>query len=137
MVCSCIFGYPRAHEDDAERAIRAGLKLNRAVTALGTSAPLQTQVGVATGLVVVGNRIGTGAGREQTIVGETPNLAACLQGVAQPNMVVIAESTRRLLGNLFELEHPDHLATVYSWFTEGFDTLDLTQAKMLLGQLKA
>ena len=65
---------------------------------------LQTRVGIATGLVVVGDLIGSGASQEQAIVGETPNLAARLQGVAEPNSVVIAESTRKLLGNLFDLE---------------------------------
>jgi class 3 adenylate cyclase len=98
------FGYPHAHEDDAERAVRAGLELVAAVGALKTHAPLQTRVGIATGLVVVGDLIGSGASQEQAIVGETPNLAARLQGVAEPNSVVIAESTRRLVGNLFELE---------------------------------
>ena len=98
------FGYPQAHEDDAERAVRAGLELVAAVGGLKTHAPLQTRVGIATGLVVVGDLIGSGASQEQAIVGETPNLAARLQGVAEPNMVVIAESTRKLLGNLFELE---------------------------------
>jgi class 3 adenylate cyclase len=98
------FGYPQAHEDDAERAVRAGLELMRAVGDLKTHAPLQTRVGIATGLVVVGDLIGSGASREQAIVGETPNLAARLQGVAEPNAVVIAESTRRLVGSLFELE---------------------------------
>ncbi|HXW31262.1 MAG TPA: adenylate/guanylate cyclase domain-containing protein, partial [Xanthobacteraceae bacterium] len=98
------FGYPQAHEDDAERAVRAGLELIRAVTALGAPVSLQTRVGIATGLVVVGDLIGAGAAQEQAIVGETPNLAARLQGIAQPNSVVIAEVTRRLLGNLFELE---------------------------------
>src|SRR5580692_655626 len=98
------FGYPQAHEDDAERAVRAGLELIAAVTALKTRAPLQTRVGIATGLVVVGDLIGTGSAQEQAVVGETPNLAARLQGVAEPNTVVIAESTRNLLGNLFELE---------------------------------
>ena len=97
------FGYPRAHEDDAERALRAGLELVTAVGGLKTHAPLQTRVGIATGLVVVGDLIGSGASQEQAIVGETPNLAARLQGVAEPNAVVIAESTRKLLGNLFEL----------------------------------
>ncbi len=97
-------GYPQAHEDDAERAVRAGLELVAAVGALKTHAPLQTRVGIATGLVVVGDLIGSGASQEQAIVGETPNLAARLQGVAEPNSVVIAESTRRLVGNLFELE---------------------------------
>ena len=98
------FGYPQAHEDDAERAVRAGLELVAAVGDLKTHAPLQTRVGIATGLVVVGDLIGSGASQEQAIVGETPNLAARLQGIAEPNSVVIAESTRKLLGNLFELE---------------------------------
>ena len=98
------FGYPQAHEDDAERAVRAGLELVAAVSSLKTHAALQTRVGIATGLVVVGDLIGSGASQEQTIVGETPNLAARLQGVAEPNRVVIAESTRKLLGNLFELQ---------------------------------
>src|SRR6202046_728857 len=98
------FGYPQAHEDDAERAVRAALELVIAVTALKTHASLQTRVGIATGLVVVGDLIGSGASQEQAIVGETPNLAARLQGVAEPNAVVIPESTRKLLGNLFELE---------------------------------
>ena len=98
------FGYPQAHEDDAERAVRAGLELVAAVGALKTHAPLQTRVGIATGLVVVGDLIGSGASQEQGIVGETPNLAARLQGIAEPNSVVIAESTRKLVGNLFELE---------------------------------
>jgi class 3 adenylate cyclase/predicted ATPase len=98
------FGYPEAHEDDAERAVRAGLELIAAVAGLKTRASLQTRVGIATGLVVVGDLIGSGSAQEQAIVGETPNLAARLQGIADPNMVVIAEGTRRLLGNLFELE---------------------------------
>ena len=78
------FGYPQAHEDDAERAVRAGLGLIAAVSDLKTHAPLQTRVGIATGLVVVGDLIGAGASQEQAIVGETPNLAARLQGVAEP-----------------------------------------------------
>jgi class 3 adenylate cyclase len=98
------FGYPQAHEDDAERAVRAGLELIQAVSGLNSHAPLQTRVGIATGLVVVGDLIGAGEAQERGIVGETPNLAARLQGVAEPNNVVIAESTRRLVGNLFELE---------------------------------
>src|SRR6201988_2737066 len=96
------FGYPRAHEDDAERAVRAGLQLVAAVTALKLPVPLQTRIGIATGLVVVGDLVGSGVAQEHGIVGETPNLAARLQGIAEPNMVVIAEGTRRLLGNLFE-----------------------------------
>jgi class 3 adenylate cyclase/predicted ATPase len=97
------FGYPQAHEDDAERAARAGLELVKAVSNLKARAVLQTRVGIATGLVVVGDLVGSGASQEQAIVGETPNLAARLQGIAEPNMVVIAETTRKLLGSLFEL----------------------------------
>jgi class 3 adenylate cyclase len=77
----------------------------RRVFGLKTHAPLQTRVGIATGLVVVGDLIGSGGAQEQAIVGETPNLAARLQGVAEPNEVVIAENTRKLLGHLFELEN--------------------------------
>src|SRR5271167_2632143 len=98
------FGYPQAHEDDAERAVRAGLDLIAAVSALKAPTPLQTRVGIATGMVVVGDLIGSGEAQERGIVGETPNLAARLQGIAEPNTVVIAEGTRKLLGNLFELE---------------------------------
>src|SRR5262252_6236613 len=98
------FGYPQAHEDDAERAIRAGLELAKAVTELKSRAFLQARVGIATGLVVVGDLIGAGETQERGIVGETPNLAARLQGVAEPNIVVIYDSTRILVGNLFELE---------------------------------
>jgi predicted ATPase/class 3 adenylate cyclase len=98
------FGYPQAHEHDAERAVRAGLELIAAVAELKMRAPLQTRVGIATGLVVVGDLIGSGDEQERGIVGETPNLAARLQGIAEPNMVVIAEGTRKLLGNLFEFE---------------------------------
>jgi class 3 adenylate cyclase/predicted ATPase len=98
------FGYPEAHEDDAQRAVRAGLELVAAVIGLRTGASLQTRVGIATGLVVVGDLIGSGDAQERGIVGETPNLAARLQGLAEPNMVVIAEGTRRLLGSLFELQ---------------------------------
>src|SRR5262247_2404438 len=97
------FGYPEAHEDDAERAVRAGLELITAVTALKTTASLQTRVSIATGLVVVGDLFGSGEAQERGIVGKTPNLAARLQEIAEPNTVVIDEATRRLLGNLFEL----------------------------------
>ena len=97
------FGYPRAHEDDAERAVRASLALIDAVVALAAREPLQMRIGVATGLVVVGD-VGSGEAQERGIVGETPNLAARLQGIAEPNTVVIAEATRKLIGNLFELQ---------------------------------
>ena len=91
------FGYPHAHEDDAEQAVRAGLELITAVAGLRTRVPQQLRVGIATGVVVVGNQT-------PSIVGETPNLAARLQSIANPNMVVISEGTRRLLGHLFELQ---------------------------------
>jgi class 3 adenylate cyclase/predicted ATPase len=98
------FGYPQAHEDDAERAVRAGLALIVALPTLPAPEPLQARIGVATGMVVVGDLVGSGKAQEHDIVGETPNLAARLQTNAEPNTVVIAESTRRLLGNLFELK---------------------------------
>ena len=82
----------------------AGLELVQAVSGLKSSAPLQTRVGIATGLVVVGDLIGSGEAQERGIVGETPNLAARLQGIAEADTVVIAESTRKLVGNLFDLE---------------------------------
>jgi class 3 adenylate cyclase len=97
------FGYPRAHEDDAERAVRAGLGVIDAVDRLAVeSVKLQARVGIATGLVVVGDLIGEGSAQEQAVVGETPNLAARLQALAEPGAVVIAASTRRLIGDLFE-----------------------------------
>src|SRR5579863_73301 len=100
------FGYPQAQEDDAELAVQAGLAIVAAVPQLRTVAgvPLRVRVGIATGVVVVGDLIGAGAAREQAVVGETPNLAARLQAVADSDTVVIAEGTRRLLGNLFELK---------------------------------
>jgi DNA-binding winged helix-turn-helix (wHTH) protein len=98
------FGYPYAHEDDPERAVRAALELVAAVAALRSRTPLQTRVGIATGLVVVGEIIDTGGTQQRGIAGETPNLAGRLQAIAEPGTVVIAESTRKLLGNLFELE---------------------------------
>src|SRR5258707_3595899 len=98
------FGYPQAHEDDAERAVRAGLDLIARLAELKAQVVLQVRVGIATGLVVVGDLVGSGEAQERGIVGETPNLAARLEAIAGPNMVVIAEATRRLLGNLFELQ---------------------------------
>jgi class 3 adenylate cyclase len=97
------FGYPQAHEDDAERAVRAGLGSIDAVGRLDVkSVKLQARVGIATGLVVVGDLIGAGSAQEQSVVGETPNLAARLQTLAEPEAVVIAAGTRRLVGDLFE-----------------------------------
>ncbi len=98
------FGYPQAHEDDAERAIRAGLGI---VEAVGELRPrddltLQVRIGIATGLVVAGDIIGEGASEESAVLGETPNLAARLQALAEPNTVVIAPTTHHLVSGLFE-----------------------------------
>ncbi|MGO8920103.1 MAG: AAA family ATPase [Stellaceae bacterium] len=95
------FGYPQAHEDGAERAARAGLEIVAAVTRIGDGT-LAARVGIATGLVVVGEIIGSGTAQEQTIIGDTPNLAARLQALAEPHGVLIAGITRRLLGELFD-----------------------------------
>jgi class 3 adenylate cyclase len=99
------FGFPRAHEDDAERAVRAGLDIVAAVGMLDAPATgrLQVRVGIATGLVVVGDLVGEGASQEQAVVGETPNLAARLQAMAEPGSVMIAPATRRLVGDRFRL----------------------------------
>jgi class 3 adenylate cyclase len=98
------FGYPQAHEDDAERAVRTGLALAERVARLEMhAAPLTARIGIATGLVVVGDLIGRGEAQERGVVGETPNLAARMQELAPPGGVIIAEGTRRLIGDLFEL----------------------------------
>jgi class 3 adenylate cyclase/tetratricopeptide (TPR) repeat protein len=99
------FGHPRAHEDDAERTVRAGLDIIAAVAELETPAaePLAVRIGIATGLVVVGDLSSESALWERAVVGDTPNLAARLQAVAEPGTIVIAASTRRLLGDLFRL----------------------------------
>jgi class 3 adenylate cyclase/tetratricopeptide (TPR) repeat protein len=99
------FGYPQAHEDDAERAIRAGLSLVNGIGQLSASGhePLHARIGIATGLVVVGDLIGSGEAQERGVAGETPNLAARLQSLADPGAVIIADGTRRLVGDLFEL----------------------------------
>jgi class 3 adenylate cyclase len=99
------FGYPRAHEDDAERAVRTGLHVIDAVDRLDVCpAKLQARVGIATGSVVVGDLIGQGSAQEQSIVGETPNLAARLQAIAAPGSLVVGASTRQQIGELFALE---------------------------------
>jgi class 3 adenylate cyclase/predicted ATPase len=98
------FGYPLAHEDDAERALRAGLELIEAVTALQMGVPLAVRVGVATGPVVVGDIIGEGSAQESAVVGETPNLAARMQGIAAPNTLVLSEATRNLVTGRFEFD---------------------------------
>jgi len=99
------FGYPRAHEDDAERAVKAGLELVKSIGRLNTAKgePLNARVGIATGLVVVGDLIGSGEAQQRGIAGETPNLAARLQERAEAGTVVLSGATRRLLGDLFEL----------------------------------
>ena len=96
------FGYPQAHEDDAERAVRAGLTLVESVQKLRTEEPLQVRIGIGTGLVVVRDLAGSGEAQERGVVGETPNLAARLQAVAASGTVVIGPTTRRLLAGLFE-----------------------------------
>ncbi len=143
------FGYPKAHEHDAERAVHAGLAIIEAVPRLRTviSSPLQVRVGIATGRVVVGDLIGKGAAQEQAVVGETPNLAARLQAIAHPNSVVVAENTRILLGNLFEFrdlgaqELKGMSGPVRAWaalrpgYTESrFDALHTTGLTRLVGR---
>jgi class 3 adenylate cyclase len=98
------FGYPEAHEDDAERTVRAGLAVIDAVGGLASPEPLNVRLGIASGLVVVGDLIGAGAAQERGVVGETPNLAARLQTLAAPCTLVVAASTRRQIGTLFEIE---------------------------------
>jgi class 3 adenylate cyclase/tetratricopeptide (TPR) repeat protein len=99
------FGYPAADEHDPERAVRAGLEITRAVGLIkaGSDIVLQTRVGIATGEVIVGDLIGEGRSQEHAVIGETPNLAARLQGLAQPDTVVVARTTRKLISGMFEL----------------------------------
>jgi class 3 adenylate cyclase len=99
------FGWPHAHEDDAERAVRAGLAAVTATSKLmpPRGRPLAARIGIATGLVVVGDLVGEGPAQEEAVVGETPNLAARMQVLAEPNTVVIADATQRLIGGLFEV----------------------------------
>ena len=102
------FGYPRAHEDDAEQAVRAGLEIIAAVPRLKTRAlePLMVRIGIATGVVVVGDLIGQGASQEEAVIGDTPNLAARLQTLADPGSIVISASTRRLTGGAIRVPRP-------------------------------
>ena len=97
-------GWPKAHEDEPERALRAGLAAAAAVARLSLpgAGPMAARVGIATGLVVVGDLVGQGAAQEEAVVGATPNLAARLQALAELGTVVVADSTRRLLGQLFD-----------------------------------
>jgi class 3 adenylate cyclase len=96
------FGYPQAHEDDAERAVRGGLAVIEAVAGISSAEPLQARIGIGTGVVVVGDLVGSGDAQERGVVGETPNLAARLQAAATPATIVIDTTTHRLLGGLFE-----------------------------------
>ncbi|MEQ1867596.1 MAG: adenylate/guanylate cyclase domain-containing protein, partial [Micropepsaceae bacterium] len=100
------FGYPVAHEDDAERSVRAALAVLDAVAILKlpSSEVLAVRIGIATGLVVVGDLLGEGTAREHAVIGETPNLAARLQSIAQPGQVVVSAQTRYLVSHVFELE---------------------------------
>ena len=118
------FGYPIAHEDDAERTVRAALDIIAAVGRLETRAgePLAVRIGVATGVVVIGDLSREGALREHAVVGETPNLAARLQALAKPGTIVVAASTRRLLGDLFRLRDLGRhgiAEPVAAWAVEG------------------
>src|SRR5262249_1734600 len=100
------FGWPRAHENEAERAVRSGLAILRAIGELRSPVgdPLAARIGSATGLGVVGALVGQGSAREEAVIGETPNLAARLQVVAEPGQIVLSETTRRLVGGLFDLQ---------------------------------
>src|SRR5262249_55567478 len=121
------FGYPRAHEDDAERTVRAGLDIIVSVARLETHAaePLAVRIGIASGVVGIGDLSREGTLRKHAVVGETPNLAARLQALAEPGMIVVAASTRRLLGDLFGLrdlgqhEVKGIAAPVAAWSVEG------------------
>ncbi|MFO1069356.1 MAG: AAA family ATPase [Geminicoccaceae bacterium] len=121
------FGWPRAHEDDAERAVRAGLAIAAAVGRLHGSGgpPLRVRVGIATGPVIVGERLGQGVAQEETVVGDAPTLAARLQAAARPGQVLVAAATRTLLGSLFDLEAVGRLdlkgfeAPVQAWAVRG------------------
>jgi class 3 adenylate cyclase/tetratricopeptide (TPR) repeat protein len=143
------FGYPRAHEDDAERTVRAALDLIAAIARLETRAaePLAIRIGIATGLVVVGDLSHEGALREHAVVGDTPNIAARLQALAEPGTVVVAGSTRRLLGDLFRLrdlgrhEIKGIADPVAAWAIEGvsdaesrFEAVRLAEMTDLIGR---
>jgi class 3 adenylate cyclase/predicted ATPase len=142
------FGYPKAHEDDAEQAVRAGLSAIDAIHRVDVrSVTLQARVGIATGLVVVGDLIGEGSAQEQSVIGETPNLAAGLQALALPGTVVIAGGTHRLVGNLFECRElgavkiKGSAAPVHAWqvlrpstFASRFEALHRSALPPLIGR---
>lgn len=143
------FGWPRGHEDDAERAVRAGFAIVDAVARLATSAnaPLKTRVGIATGIVVVGDLVGEGSEQKQAVVGETPNLAARLQALAEAGTIIVAESTQKLLGELFEFvdlgaqDLKGFAAPIHAWRVVGerqtedrFEALHGHQVTPLIGR---
>lgn len=143
------FGYPSAHEDDAERAVRAALAVVSGVQALKAQPDtmLQARIGIATGLVVVGEQVGAEESRERAAIGETPNLAARLQAAAAANEIVISESTRRLLGRMFDLREmarvavkgPAEPVTAYvvlgaSTIASRFDALRASELTPLVGR---
>ena len=105
------FGYPRAHQDEAERSVRAGLDIVEAMAGLNAAVrrppgvELAVRIGIASGPVIVGDQIGEGTASETAVVGETPNLAARLQALAQPNQIVVSAATRAMLGDHFDLEY--------------------------------
>ena len=135
------FGFPHAHEDDAERAVRAGLEIAGVVGALETraAARLQVRIGIATGLVVVGDLVGHGAAQEQAVVGDTPNLAARLQALAEPDSVVVAGATRRLLRGRFHLRDLGRYAVkglaepVEAWAVESESRFEAAHTARLTG----
>ncbi len=131
------FGYPQAHEDDAERAAQSGLALVGAVSRIktGHEAVLQARIGIATGVVVVGDLIGEGAAQEQAVVGETPNRAARLQGLAEPGHVVISHSTRRLTGGLFEYHDLGRIAL--KGLSDPVQAWQVTSASMVQSRFEA
>jgi predicted ATPase/class 3 adenylate cyclase len=131
------FGYPQAHEDDAEQAVRAGLALVEAVAKLdaGHATSLHMRIGIATGLVIVGDFVSEGPGHENEVVGETPNLAARLQALAEPDTVVISGATRRLLGGLFEFR--DHGTVPVKGFRDPVQVWQVTRASTVDSRFEA
>ena len=132
-----LFGYPRAHEDDAERAVRAALRIAELVRGIGEERGIGLEVrsGIATGLVVVGEVMGFGDARERGVIGETPNLAARLQTLARPGTVLIAEDTRRLLGTAFELDPVG--PQLFKGFDQPMETWSVVRRKEFVSRFEA
>ena len=131
------FGYPIAHENDAERAIRFGIAMRNAVTQLDLNIgeKLNTRVGIASGHVVIGHLIGGGISQEHTVTGETPNLAARLEGAAGVNEIIIADNTRQLIGDFFELTQLDPMTL--KGFREPVTTWKVLNEKTITNRFKA